>query len=78
MSNSYRDLIFAFSNEMNRIISKYNLNSHDLIFKANSGYKRNDIPIPSPAGGSCLVKDPLLFKKYHKGKVINLLTWKEK
>lgn len=68
MTNSYRDLTFAFSNEMNRIISKYNINSHDLIFKANSGYTRNNIPIPSPGvGGSCLVKDPILFQKYHKG-----------
>lgn len=68
MSNSYRDLSFSFSNEMNRIISKYNMNSYEIIEKANFGYPRNNIAFPSPGvGGSCLVKDPYLFKKNHYG-----------
>ena len=61
-SNSYRDLIFSFSNDLCKISSKYNLEINDLIDKANIGYERNDFKKPSPGvGGSCLVKDPLMF-----------------
>ena len=61
-SNSYRDLIFSFSNDLCKISSKYNLEINDLIDKANIGYERNDFKKPSPGvGGSCLVKDPIMF-----------------
>ena len=62
-SNSYRDLTFSFSNELFRICSKFNLDVKDLVSKANQGYERNNIPLASPGvGGSCLIKDPILFK----------------
>ena len=62
-SNSYRDLTFSFSNELFRICSKFNLDARELILKANQGYQRNNIPLASPGvGGSCLIKDPILFK----------------
>jgi UDP-N-acetyl-D-mannosaminuronic acid dehydrogenase len=62
-SNAYRDLSFSFSNELFRICSKFNLDVRELISKANQGYQRNNIPIASPGvGGSCLIKDPILFK----------------
>ena len=33
------------------------------VSKANQGYERNNIPLASPGvGGSCLIKDPILFK----------------
>ena len=33
-----------------------------LVSKANQGYERNNIPLASPGvGGSCLIKDPILF-----------------
>ena len=61
-SNSYRDLIFSFSNDLCKISSKYNIDINELIDKANIGYERNDFKKPSPGvGGSCLVKDPLMF-----------------
>lgn len=67
-SNSYRDLIFSFSNEICRISSKYNIEISDLIEKANIGYERNDFKKASPGvGGSCLVKDPLMFAHNHNG-----------
>lgn len=62
-SNSYRDLTFSFSNELFRICSKFNLDVKELVSKANQGYGRNNIPQASPGvGGSCLIKDPVLFK----------------
>ena len=63
-SNSFRDLNFAFANELTRIANVYNLSGHDLIRKANYGYERNNIKLPSVGvGGFCLPKDPYLFEK---------------
>ena len=61
-SNSFRALNFAFSNEISRISSLYDLSGSELIKKANFGYERNTISKPSLGiGGFCLPKDPLLF-----------------
>lgn len=68
-SNSYRDLSFAFANEISRISSYYNLSGNSLIKKANLGYPRNSIAKPSMGvGGFCLTKDPYLFSKLFKSK----------
>jgi UDP-N-acetyl-D-mannosaminuronic acid dehydrogenase len=62
INNSYRDLSFAFANEVAYICEKYNINAFKLIDSANDGYIRNPISKPSPGvGGSCLSKDPFLF-----------------
>lgn len=61
-NNTFRDLSFAFSNQLAMISSKYNVDSKELIESANNGYPRNKIPLPSPGvGGYCLTKDPFLF-----------------
>lgn len=70
-NNSYRDLTFAFSNDLALKAEEYNIDAHELIEKANSGYNRSNIPYPSPGvGGYCLTKDPLIYgfkyKKNHK------------
>lgn len=63
-SNTYRDFKFAFANEINKIANQYKLSGSSLIKKANFGYERNDIPLPSiGVGGFCLPKDPYLFSK---------------
>lgn len=68
-SNSYRDLSFAFANEISRISSYYGLSGNSLIKKANLGYPRNSIAKPSMGvGGFCLPKDPFLFSKLFKSK----------
>jgi len=62
INNSFRDLVFSFSNEVAFICDYYNINAFKLIESANDGYKRNPIPKPSPGvGGMCLVKDPFLY-----------------
>ena len=69
-SNSYRDLNFAFSNELARLANSYKLSGSKLIEKANYGYERNNIARPSlGVGGFCLPKDPFLFKKSLSKKV---------
>jgi len=66
VNNSYRDLSFAFSNEVAYICEKYNINAFKLIDSANDGYIRNPISKPSPGvGGPCLSKDPFLFSLSH-------------
>jgi len=67
-NNTFRDLSFAFSNELALLSDKYNVNAFELINAANEGYPRNKIPSPSPGvGGYCLTKDPILFSSDTKG-----------
>ena len=61
-NNTFRDLSFAFANELALLADRYNVNAFDLIGAANDGYPRNRISKPSPGvGGYCLTKDPLLY-----------------
>jgi len=62
-NNSFRDLSFAFSNQIGLLAEEVNIDAFDLISKANAGYPRNKIPLPSPGvGGYCLTKDPYLLE----------------
>lgn len=61
-NNTFRDLSFAFSNNLSMLCDIYNINAHELINSANKGYERNPIPSPSPGvGGYCLTKDPYIY-----------------
>ena len=67
INNTYRDLVFSFSNEVSLICDELNINSHSLIACANEGYTRNPVPLPSPGvGGICLTKDPFLYTNHFK------------
>ena len=67
-NNTFRDISFAFANELALLADKYNTNAFTLINGANEGYPRNKIPLPSPGvGGYCLTKDPVLFSSTSKG-----------
>jgi len=67
INNSFRDYIFAFSNQVAKIASKFNINAHKLIGSSNKGYIRDPIPYPSPGvGGPCLTKDPYIFSFSNK------------
>ncbi len=69
VSNSYRDLMFGFSNMVSFACEDFNINAHRLIARANEGYPRNQIPYPSPGvGGYCLTKDPLMLQQVFQGK----------
>jgi UDP-N-acetyl-D-mannosaminuronic acid dehydrogenase len=62
VNNTFRDLVFAFANEVALVCDDLNVNAFDLLQAANEGYPRNPIPMPSPGvGGLCLSKDPHLF-----------------
>lgn len=61
-NNSFRDHIFAFSNEVALICDAWRLDPARVIGAANKGYPRDPIPAPSPSvGGTCLRKDPFIL-----------------
>ncbi len=73
INNSYRDYVFAFSNNLSVIASKNNLDINHIINSANKGYPRNPIPSPSPGvGGPCLTKDPFIFSSSLDRKIHNV------
>jgi UDP-N-acetyl-D-mannosaminuronic acid dehydrogenase len=62
IDNTYRDVHFAFANELALICESLKIDVHECITKANYNYPRNKVPIPSPGvGGPCLTKDPLIL-----------------
>lgn len=72
LDNTYRDTIFAYSNQMAMLSEKIGLNLANLIDKVNIGYERNKIPKPSPGvGGPCLTKDPYILNYNFKKVGIN-------
>lgn len=61
-NNTYRDLVFAFANEIANMCTALNINAFRLIKSINSGYPREQIAMPSPGvGGPCLTKDSVLY-----------------
>ena len=62
INNGFRDLAFAFANEIARMASAFNIDAIEIIRAANQGYPRNPVPMPSPGvGGPCLTKDPYIL-----------------
>ncbi len=71
LNNAHRFYSFSFANMTSILAEKYNLNTYDLIGKANYGYSRNPISKPSAGiGGFCLVKD---FKILSQSSKLNIL-----
>lgn len=60
-NNTYRDLMFAFSNELTLIAQKIGISSREVISAANYNYPRSQISLPGPSGGPCLEKDPWIL-----------------
>jgi len=58
IDNAYRDINFAFANEIALVAEVLGLDGCELIRAANLGYPRNNIPAPGLVGGTCLTKDP--------------------
>ena len=58
MDNTYRDISFAFANELAQMCDAAGLNAVDVIKAGNLGYQRTNVPMPGPVGGPCLGKDP--------------------
>jgi len=58
LDNSYRDLFFAFGNEVAMMCESAGIDGQEVIRAANMGYSRTAIARPGFVGGPCLEKDP--------------------
>jgi nucleotide sugar dehydrogenase len=67
--NTWRDVTFAFSNELVEIGACLNVDTLDAIQIANSSYPRARIPLPGPVGGPCLSKDAYILTSVYTEKV---------
>jgi UDP-N-acetyl-D-mannosaminuronic acid dehydrogenase len=61
INNTYRDLMFAFANEIAEVANAYGLNASEVIQAANFKYERSNISLPGISGGPCLEKDPWIL-----------------
>ena len=67
--NTWRDVIFAFSNELALMSEIRGVSALEAISIANHNYPRANIPLPGPVGGPCLSKDAYIFLEAGQGKV---------
>ncbi len=58
VSNTFRDVQFAFANEVARRVRRVRRQRHEVISAGKLGYNRTNIPLPGVVGGPCLEKDP--------------------
>lgn len=58
VDNTYRDVQFAFANEVARLCEAFGVNAHEVIVSGKLGYQRTNVPLPGLVGGPCLEKDP--------------------
>jgi UDP-N-acetyl-D-mannosaminuronic acid dehydrogenase len=61
LNNSYRDMVFAYANEVALLCEKLSIDANEVIKAANLGYSRSSIPVPGFVGGACLEKDPYIL-----------------
>ena len=61
--NTYRDLQFAFANEVARLCDAVGVSAHEVISTGKMGYARTDIALPGLVGGPCLEKDPHILRQ---------------
>ena len=72
--NTWRDVTFAFSNELAFLGASLNVDTLEAIQIANFDYPRARIPLPGPVGGPCLSKDSyILTSSYSEEAVDNSL-----
>lgn len=80
VDNTYRDLNFAYANEIARLCNEINVDCHEVIKMGKIGYKRTNVSLPGPVGGPCLEKDTFIlsesFKKYRVKPSLSLLARK--
>jgi UDP-N-acetyl-D-mannosaminuronic acid dehydrogenase len=62
VDNSWRNMRFAFANEIAFLSDVNGINALEVLRAANRGYDRNQIPLPGPVSGYCLGKDPYLLE----------------
>jgi len=63
IDNTYRDVQFAFANEVARICEPFNVSALEVISSGKLGYERTNVALPGLVGGPCLEKDPHILSQ---------------
>jgi nucleotide sugar dehydrogenase len=63
VANTYRDVQFAFANEVALFSEAIGVDAREVISASNKGYPRSAIARPGLTGGPCLEKDPWIYVK---------------
>jgi UDP-N-acetyl-D-mannosaminuronic acid dehydrogenase len=78
ISNTYRDINFAFANEIAMMATNFEIDAWTAIGQANEGYPRSQIQLPGLTGGPCLEKDPYILAeslgKFDKRVLLSLVS----
>lgn len=72
VDNTYRDVQFAFANEVARLCEAFEVNAHEVIASGKLGYKRTNVPLPGLVGGPCLEKDPHILAQSARSRGVEL------
>lgn len=72
VDNTFRDVQFAFANEVARICEAFSVNAHEVISSGKLGYSRTNVALPGLVGGPCLEKDPHILLQSARSRGINL------
>ncbi len=60
-SNTYRDLTFAFANELAYFADAAGVDVYEVVHACNYGYERMNLALPGPVAGPCLEKDAYIL-----------------
>lgn len=72
VDNTFRDVQFAFANEVARLCETYSVSAHEVIASGKLGYVRTNVASPGLVGGPCLSKDPHILMQSAKTRGIEL------
>jgi len=72
IDNTYRDVQFAFANEVARLCEAFDVNALEVINGGKLGYPRTNVASPGLVGGPCLEKDPHILRQSAKDKGVDL------
>lgn len=72
VDNTYRDVQFAFANEVARLCEAFDVNAHEVVSSGKLGYQRTNVPFPGLVGGPCLEKDPHILVQSARDRGIDL------
>lgn len=72
IDNTYRDVQFAFANEVARLCDAFGVRAHEVISSGKLGYSRTNVALPGLVGGPCLEKDPHILLQSAQSRGIDL------
>ncbi|WP_275572222.1 nucleotide sugar dehydrogenase [Mycolicibacterium vanbaalenii] len=72
IDNTFRDVQFAFANEVARLCDAFGVNAHEVIASGKLGYSRTNVALPGLVGGPCLEKDPHILLQSAQSRGLHL------